>query len=328
MKVLITGADGMLGSSICREAISQGYQVRAMVLPGRKVSVLDGLDVSYCYGNLLDRQSIYDAVEGCDYVINVAASTQIWPRRSKNIWNVNFESVNFLVEACKQFGIKRLVHIGTANSFGHGTLDLPGNEQTPYNGSAYKMDYVDSKYEAQKLIINQCDAGLLSAIVINPTFMIGPYDSGPSSGKMLMTLLEGGLPGYTSGMKNFVASTDVAVAAVNGLKLGTSGSCYIAGNENLSFEQFFKKACLVRGIPFKLKQLPNSLIYIVGFFGSTLARITRTPPKLGYHMAKQATLVQCYDPTKARVELNMPATPIEDAIQSCITWWQENNYIS
>ena len=45
-------------------------------------------------------------------------------------------------------------------------------------------------------------------------------------------------------------------------------------------------------------------------------------------MAKQATLMQCYDPTKARVELNMPATPIEDAIQSCITWWKENNYIS
>ena len=67
----------MLGSSICREALAQGYEVRVMVLPGRVVSVLEGLDVAYCYGNLLDPESLYNAVEGCDYVINVAASTSL-----------------------------------------------------------------------------------------------------------------------------------------------------------------------------------------------------------------------------------------------------------
>lgn len=85
MRVLITGADGMLGSSICREAIAQGYEVRVLVLPNRGAHLLDGINVSVCYGNLLDPQSIFDAVEGCDYVINVAASTQIWPRDRKSV---------------------------------------------------------------------------------------------------------------------------------------------------------------------------------------------------------------------------------------------------
>lgn len=328
MRVLITGGDGMLGSSICREALAQGYEVRVMVLPGRVVSVLEGIDVSYCYGNLLDPESLRQAVEGCDYVINVAASTQIWPRRSEMIWKVNFDSVKHLIEACKQFSIKRFVQIGTANSFGHGSVYAPGNEQTPFNGKAYQMDYVDSKYKAQRYLIDQCNAGQISAVVINPTFMIGPFDSGPSSGKMLMALFNGKLPGYTSGMKNFVASKDVAVAAVNALTMGKSGSCYIAGNENLSFEQFFTKACAVRGIPFTLKQIPNFFIYTVGFFSSIVSRVTGKAPKLGYHMAKQATMEQCYSPQKAREELNMPATPIEEAINDCIAWWKQNNYLS
>jgi len=328
MRVLITGADGMLGSSICREAIAQGYEVRVLVLPNRGAHLLDGINVSVCYGNLLDPQSIFDAVEGCDYVINVAASTQIWPRRLPIIWKVNYESIIHLIEACKQFKVKRLVQIGTANSFGHGSLEHPGTEETPFNGKAYNMDYVDSKYKAQCYIMDQCKAGNLSAIIINPTFMIGPYDSGPSSGKMLMALFEGKLPGYTSGIKNFVASKDVAVAAVNGLVMGQSGECYIAGNENLSFEQFFRKACAIRGIPFNMKKVPNFLIYTVGLWSSIWARISGKPPKLGFHMALQSVMQQCYSPIKARKELNMPSTPIEEAIQQCVTWWKQNKYLS
>lgn len=327
MKVLITGADGMLGSSICREALNQGYSVRAMVLPERKINVLEGLNIELVQGNLLDAVAVEKAVDGCDYVINVAASTQIWPRRSPFIWKVNYESIIHLVEACKRFKVKRLVQIGTANSFGHGPLENPGTEETPFNGKAYKMDYVDSKYKAQCYIIDQCKEGNLSAIVINPTFMIGPYDSGPSSGKMLMTLFEGKLPGYTSGIKNFVASKDVAVAAVNGLVMGQSGECYIAGNENLSFEQFFIKACAIRGIPFNMKKVPNFLIYTVGIWSSIWARISGRPPKLGFHMALQAVMQQCYCPLKARKELNMPSTPIEEAIQQCVTWWKQNKYL-
>jgi dihydroflavonol-4-reductase len=144
---------------------------------------------------------------------------------------------------------------------------------------------------------------------------------------MILALIEGKLPGFTSGMKNFVASKDVAVAAVNALTLGHPGSCFIAGNVNLTFEEMFKSVCRVKNIPFKLKRVPDGVIYAVGFFSSVVARITGKPPKLGYHMAKQATMQQCYNPAKARTILNMPSTPIKQAIEDCLTWWKENQYI-
>lgn len=326
MKVLITGADGMLGSSICREALKQGYELRALVLPNSRCTTLENLPLEIFHGNLLDEVSLEKAVKGCDAVINVAASTQIWPRRSPIIYKINYEAVVKLVGICKRHNLKRFVQIGTANSFGHGSPDHPGTEESVFMGNRYNMDYVDSKYKAQQFLIKEAGLGF-PALIINPTYMIGPYDSGPSSGKMIMALYEGKLPGYTSGMKNFVASKDVAVAAVNALKMGSPGACFIAGNENLTFGQMFQKACEVRQLPFRLKRVPNGLIYAVGFFSSIWARISQKPPKLGFHMAQQATMKQCYNPSKARKILQMPSTPIEQAMEDCLAWWKENDYI-
>lgn len=102
MKVLITGADGMLGSSICRETLDQGYQVRVFVLPNSPCKTLENLPVEIFYGNLLDENSMEKAIEGCDAVINVAASTQIWPRRSPVIHKINYDGVVSMVNLAKK----------------------------------------------------------------------------------------------------------------------------------------------------------------------------------------------------------------------------------
>lgn len=327
MKILITGADGMLGASVCREALSQGYSVRVMVLPNRNTTVLDGLPLEIMQGDLTQVSALEKAVEGCQAVINVAASTSIWPRRQKLIWDINYQGVKNLVNVSEKHKIERFIQVGTANSFGHGDPSRPGDESHDFNGKAYNMDYVDSKYEAQKFLIQAYKTKGFPAIIINPTYMIGPYDSGPTSGRMILELYKGNLPGYSSGYKNFVYSKDVAVGIINALKLGSLGQCYIAGNENLSFEQFFRKACAVREIPFKLRRIPKGLIITVGFINSIGARLIRKSPKLGYHMAKQANMQQCYSPEKARREINLPSTPIEEAILDAVRWWEQNNYL-
>lgn len=327
MKILITGADGMLGASVCREAIGQGYSVRVMVLPNRNTNVLDGLPVEIVTGDLTQIAALEKAVQGCQAVINVAASTSIWPRRQALIWSINFQGVKNLMHVSAQQNIERFIQVGTANSFGHGDPSAPGDETYDFKGSAYKMDYVDSKYEAQRMLLKAHENEGFPAIIINPTYMIGPYDSGPTSGRMILELYKGNLPGYASGYKNFVYSKDVAVGIINALTLGRVGQCYIAGNENLSFEQFFQKACSVRGLPFRLKRVPNGLIFMVGFFNSLWARLIGKPPKLGYHMAQQATMKQCYSPEKARKELRMPATPIEEAILDAVRWWEAHDYL-
>lgn len=326
--VFVTGADGMLGASICRELINQAYSVKALVLPERKINVLDALEIDVVCGNILDRSFLEDAMTGCDYVINVAALTFVWPRKSEIVMKVNLEGALNVMEVSEKLGIKKMIQIGTANSFDHGTKNNPGNEKNQFNGWRFHMDYITSKYLAQQKLIEKYNQTGFPVVIINPTYMIGPYDSGPSSGKMILEVIQGKIPAYSGGGKNFVYSRDVAVATVNALELGKIGECYIAGNENLSFGEFFKKVLNTRNKPFKLIKAPTGIIICIGLINSIIARLLKKSPKLSYSMAKMAGVNQYYSAAKAQNELKMPQTPIEIAINECLTWYELNGYLN
>ena len=326
-KVFVSGADGMLGSSICRELLRQGYAVKAMCLPDRKVKTLEGLAIEQVHGNVLDKVFLLAACKDCDYVIHVAALTNVWPRRIKKLWDVNVTGTQYMAEVVEKLGIKRMVHVGSASSFNHGSMDHPGTEDSVFDGWKYGMDYLDTKYKAQEWLLQKHAQSKFPVIIINPTFMIGPYDSGPSSGQMLIGLYRGTVPGYSVGGKNFVCSFDVAVAIVNALKMGRTGQCYIAGNQNMRFHDFFKLATELMGKPFKLRAFPPSLVLIAGAANSLLARVNGKPPKLSYTMARMENVSQYFSPEKARNELNMPQTPISEGIQQCLEWFKNNGYL-
>ncbi len=326
--VFITGANGMLGASVTREALAQGYEVKAQILPGSKRDVLKDLPIQIVEGNILDAAFLEGAIKDCQFVINIAALTTIWPRRQENLYAVNLQGVKNIASISHKLGIRRMVQIGTANSFNHGSKDQPGNEMQPYTGNQFKMDYMDSKYAAQCYLLDLYKKDNFPIIIVNPTYMIGPFDSGPTSGRMLLELYKNKLPGYASGGKNFVYSKDVAVATVNALNLGRDGQCYIVGNENLYFGEMFKKASEVFEQPFKIKQFPGFAINAVGALNSIWARISGKAPQLSYSMAKMASVKQFYDPNKARIELKLPSTPIEIAIADCINWYKENGYLT
>ncbi|MDP3556222.1 MAG: NAD-dependent epimerase/dehydratase family protein [Bacteroidota bacterium] len=326
-KVFVTGADGMLGSNICRELIKQGFLVKAFCLPNKTITTLNGLSIEIAHGDVLSKPMLFNEMKGCDFVIHVAALTNIWPRRNYKVNEVNLTGTKNVMEAAEELKITRMVHIGSASSFEHGSNKNPGNELLEFNGWKYGMDYLESKYLAQKLLLEKHASTGFPVIIINPTFMIGAFDSGPSSGQMIISLFKETIPGYTSGGKNFVCSTDVACAVVNALYKGKIGECYIAGNENLKFKEFFTKAATVMGKKFKLKQIPQPLVLLVGAINSFISRITFRTPSISYGMAKFASINQCFSSLKAVNELNMPQTPIEDGIKDCFEWFKTNGYL-
>lgn len=327
-KVFVTGADGMLGSNIVRTLIGQGYEPHCLVFPGRKTGTLEGLPVQEITGKLLEPDSIAQAVADCDAIIHVAASTAVWPGRNPRVMNVNLEGTRKLVQAAKKAKIKRFVHIGSANSFPEGTADRPGDESGTYENWKYKSDYMDSKYLTQQMLLEEHSKHHFPVIILNPTFMIGPYDSGPSSGRLLLSVVQGNVPGYSHGVKNFVHAGDVAVAAVNALKMGQLGHCYIVGNENMDYETFFRLACRVANVPFRLRYIPYPLVLIGGLFGSVWGRVSGVTPKLSIGIARMSGMQQYYTAAKAVRELGMPQTPVEQAIRDCLNWFQQHQYWS
>ena len=328
MKVLVTGADGFLGNNIVRELLTRGYKVRAFVQKNSSVKTLEGLPITKIYGDILATLEVEEAAQGCDYIIHAAANTSIWPQRSSIIRKVNFDGTLNVINAALKTKVKRLVAIGTATSFGHGTLNQPGNENSPFKSTKYRLDYIDSKLAAQKAVLKSVEREGLDAVILNPTFMLGPYDTKPSSGALLLALYNGEIPGYTNGGKNFVYVKDVAVAACNALTKGRSGECYLMANENLSYKEFNQLVADELSIKPPSLKILNVFILFYGFISQIFAQLTNTEPKVSLSVAKLSLITNYFTATKAVKELNMPQTPIKIAVNEAFEWFKENGYLT
>src|ERR1043165_52005 len=174
-KVFVTGPDGLLGSNIVRELLHRKYEVRVMIFHNREPVTLIGLPIEFVYGNITHKDDLLRLTEGCDYFINVAAITDMWPARGELYYKINVKGAENAVAAVLERKMKRLVHVGSASSFGYGTLEQPGNETSEFKSAVYGVDYIDSKREGQLLVQRAVKEKGLDAVVVCPTFMIGPY---------------------------------------------------------------------------------------------------------------------------------------------------------
>src|ERR1041384_5868952 len=181
--VFLTGANGLLGSHITRELLSKNYLVKAFIETGKQPSTLENLEgLTFVYGNILNRKEVIAASENCDYIIHAAASTAVMPARSQIINEINISGTQNIINASITNRVKRLIYIGSANTFGYGTLQDPGNETVPFCGDKFGLDYIDSKHEAHRRVLNAVRYNNLPAVILCPTFMLGKYDSKPGSG--------------------------------------------------------------------------------------------------------------------------------------------------
>lgn len=329
MEILVTGPDGVLGSNLVRELLKREHSVSVLLEPGKDPITLHDLPIHRYFGNILDKEAIDKAFEGKDIVYHCAASTSVFPARNEMVNRVNIEGTQNVIDASLKHAIKRIIYVGTANSFSFGeSLNEPGVEGTPYKSAKYGLDYMDSKYKAQELLLKAVREQNLPALIVNPTFMIGPYDSRPSSGAMILAIHNKKVPGYTSGGKNYVAVKDVATAMANALTMGKIGECYIVGNVNLGYKEAFETIAKTIGAKPPKRMLPNSVVVAYGAFSSFLAKTFKYYPAV----TKELAVISCenhyYSPEKARRELEMPETPIEVAIQECYDWFKENGYLN
>jgi dihydroflavonol-4-reductase len=328
MKVLITGADGVLGNNLVRELLRRKYIVSVFILGENNTNIsLNELPIKIYYGNILDDKSLDVAFKDQDIVIHAAASTQVFPARSKIINQVNVNGTQCIINKCLKYNIKRLIHVGTANSFGNGCKKQPGNETSPYKGFRYKLDYIDSKRKAQEIVLNAVKEQNLPALIVNPTFMIGPYDSKPSSGSLILALYNKKIPVITAGSKNYIAVKDAAFAIANAIEMGRIGECYILGNHNLTYKEAFELISDVIRVEAPKFILPSFLVKQYGAFSSFTGKMFKYTPSVTKEIAKISCENHCYSSEKAQKELNLPITDFRIAVKECFDWFKQNGYI-
>lgn len=319
MKVLLTGANGLLGHNILLKLLGNGHEVNAIVRKKESLSVTDS-KLHVTEGNFININDLSNAAEDCNAVIHVAATTDMSLLRYSDFEEVIVKGSQTVLDVCREQNIKTIVYISTANTIGYGTAKKLADETCPMQPPFTESFYAQAKTEAEKLFLERAKETDSHVIIINPGFMLGAFDSKPSSGAMLLAAHHKWLAVATSGGKNFVHVGDVAQAAVNALTAGVSGERYIAGGTNLTIKELYQLQREVSGWPKHVLVLPDGLVKIVGLFGDLLRKCRLSVPFSSVNL-RQLCVREYYSSQKAIEGLKMPQTPINEAIADSLDWF-------
>jgi nucleoside-diphosphate-sugar epimerase len=313
MRVLLLGATGLLGHNVLLRLRDEGHQVVALVR--RADSMLQerrGWEI--VTGSLLDYSTLERASEGCDAIINCAGTTDMSLRKYEDYLPVNRELCRILVRLLDEHGIKVLVHASTVNTIGYGCSECPADESAPMKPPFKGSFYADSKREGEEIILSAATEGR-HVVVVNPGYMLGPYDFKPSSGRMLLAAYRHRLMLAPRGGKAFVHVDDVAQAMVNALTMGIHGNRYIVVNSEgmLTIKQLYEKQAQMCGYRQKVWTCPDILLKTVGVMGDML-RMMGLRTEVSSRNIRQLLVREYYDNRHALCDLQLEQIPIGKAI--------------
>ncbi len=224
MQVAVTGSSGHIGNNLCRELLFQGHRVRALV---RKDSpALAGLPVNQVHGDLGDLPSLRRLVQDSEVVFHAAAHISVGNRQDGLLLRTNLEGTRTIIRACREEGVRRLVHFSSIHALQPEPYDEPMDEERPL-ALDDPMPYGQSKARAEKLVLEAAAEGF-DALVVSPTSVIGPDDYKPSlMGTFLYRISRNRMPLLVPGGYDFVDVRDVVQGAIRAMEQGKTGRRYL-----------------------------------------------------------------------------------------------------
>lgn len=329
-KVLVTGATGFIGNHVTRLCLEKGDEVRVMVMPGEDRSPLDGLDVEYVEGNLLDPQSLERAVQGIEQLYHLAALFAIWTKDPDLHYKINVDGAESILRAAMAAGVEKVVYTSSIAAIG-----IPGNrqyatEETRFNSWPWASDYILSKFISHQMVKGLVSEGLPATMVM-PGLPFGPGDRMPTpTGTMILRTLKGQMKNYWDGGVCPVDVRDVAVGHVLAMEKGRIGESYILANReaNMTHKEFLSLIGEIAGVDnVATTEVSGKVMLRVARLVEAWSKITGKAPMTTYKNTLYV-LQHCYvDPGKAIEELGLPQTPIETAVRDSVEWFRANGYV-
>ena len=323
MITLVTGATGLVGNNVVRSLLDRGQAVRVLGRNGSDARPLAGLDVERCTGDVCDAESVRRACCGVSRVVHAAARVHIgWTGLSEQR-AVNVEGTRNVALASRAAGA-RLIHVSTVDTLGYGSRQVPANEETP-PGHSIECPYVVTKRDAEQ-VVSQLVADGLDAVIVNPAFMLGPWDWKPSSGRMLLAIARG--RGYIAppGGNDFCDVRDVASGILAAAERGVAGRRYILGGEPLSYFEAWSLFAEITGRRAPLRVMRVPVLLTLGALGTFWGRLTGNEPDLNGAAAAMAMIEHHFSPARAASELGYQVRSAREAAQAAWEWFLEYGY--
>lgn len=330
MHIAITGATGLLGGNLAIQALAQGHRVTATRRATSDTSHLSEFDITWVEAPLSDREAMARAFEGARWVFHCAAAISVRYEVAPWVRAANVDGTRHVVEACRAAGVERLVHCSTVSVVGISEDGAPCDEASRFNMPEHGLDdaYVQTKRAAQQLVLDAVAAGEVDAVVVNPAFMLGPYDAKPSSGELIVNIARGRGVATGPGDSNFVDVRDVARGMLRAAERGRVGQCYILGGHNMTYREAMTRIAEVAGAPAPRLTLPGWALAAGGKLGDVQQRLTGRDALFNSAVARWAS-TRGYQFSSARAvrELGYEISPLEPAIRDALAWFRARGMI-
>jgi dihydroflavonol-4-reductase len=320
MRVLLTGASGFVGAHVAAELSREGAQVRAYCRsePPPHAHVSDWVG-----GDVRDLELLKRATVGCDAVVHAAALVSYVRSEAAASYAVNVSGTRNVIEAAAAAGARRVLVTSSATTCG----PVPGRAATERDRPPaweLRIPYQRTKVLAEKLALQAATADGLDVLCVNPTTVVGAWDSGPTpAGRMIRDLVNDRCVGYVrTGGINVVGVGDVARGHARALDRGRSGQRYILGGENLSLGDAFALAMEAIGERPPSLPVPWSAVYGAALGAECARRLTgRNPQLLVLDQVRLGRIPLFFSSEWARAELGYEPRPAAEALASAARWF-------
>lgn len=264
-RVLVTGADGFIGSHLTETLVRQGYDVRAFVLYNSfgswgwldksPTDIRNQLDVFA--GDVRDPHGVRNAMQGCDMVLHLAALIAIpYSYHSPDTYvDTNVKGTLNIVQAARELGLQKVVHTSTSEVYGTARF-VPITEEHPLQGQS---PYSASKIGADQIAMSFYQSFGTPVSIIRPFNTYGPRQSARAVIPTVITQLAQGAKKIKLGSLNptrdfnFVQDTVRGFIAVAESATSVGEVINIGSNYEISVGETAALIAELMGVPLEIE---------------------------------------------------------------------------
>lgn len=321
----VTGGTGFVGINIVKHLTGRGWQVTALHRRTSDTSLLSRFPISLVCGDLVDYDSILNAMpENLDAVFHVASDLNFQPAGSEAQTLANVAGTRHMLEAALSRRAARFVYTSTLATFGvHDEVVTEGTLQT---GGSSMMNYARTKWLAEDLVRAAVGRGLHTSI-INSGGILGPFDR--TTWGALFFLLKNGLVPYApdQGVMTWSHVSDVAAAHEAAAVRGQAGANYILGGAEADLYTLLAHMSELLGVPFSTRQLPYALIRRYAVIQAEIAELLGEPTIYTPDVIDVFAASYRCDDSRARRELDYRSSSLDAMVTDSYRWLKDEGLL-
>jgi dihydroflavonol-4-reductase len=325
--VLVTGATGFVGAAVARAVRAAGFSLRVTARAGSNLSNLAGLEAETVPLDLTNPASFAPALQGCRYLLHVAADYRLWVPDVAAMRRVNIDGTLALLREAARQGVERSVYTSSVAALGLTANGAPADETTEILPAHHVGAYKQSKFDAEQAV--RALAASQNIVIVNPSTPVGPGDVKPTpTGQMVLDAARGAMPAYVDTGLNIVHVDDVATGHLLALEKGRTGQAYILGSENLMLRDLLALIARETNRPAPRLRLPIAPLMPIAWVMERIAERTGTPPLMTPDILRMARKTMFFSSAKARTELGYAPRPAQLAVRDALAWFRATGRLS